>query len=75
VSDLEERAWWDHYQAAFEEAINETSATRAPWHVVPANEKWYRNLVVARAIADTLEAMDPQYPDPEPGIEKVVVPD
>ncbi len=75
VSDLEERARWDDYQAAFEDAINETSTGRAPWHVVPANKKWYRNLVVARAIADTLEAMDPQYPAPPTGIEKVVVPD
>jgi PPK2 family polyphosphate:nucleotide phosphotransferase len=73
--DLEERARWDDYQAAFEDAINETSTADAPWHVVPANKKWYRNLVVARAIADTLEAMGPQYPDPEPGIESVVVPD
>jgi PPK2 family polyphosphate:nucleotide phosphotransferase len=75
VGDLEERALWDDYQAAFEDAINETSTERAPWHVVPANKKWYRNVVVARVIADTLEAMDPQYPDPEPGIERVVVPD
>jgi hypothetical protein len=43
--------------------------------VVPANKKWYRNLVVARTIADTLEAMNPQYPEGEPGLDKISVPD
>jgi hypothetical protein len=43
--------------------------------VVPANKKWYRNLVVARTIADTLEAMDPRYPPAEEGLEKVKIPD
>ena len=75
VGDLDERARWDNYQAAFEEAINRTSTANAPWYVVPADKKWYRNLVVARAVAATLEAMNPRYPPPEPGIEKVKVPD
>jgi hypothetical protein len=43
--------------------------------VVPANRKWYRNLLVARTIANTLEAMDPRYPDAQPGIAKLTVPD
>jgi hypothetical protein len=43
--------------------------------VIPANKKWYRNLVIARIIADALEAMDPQFPQPEEGIEGVVIPD
>ena len=42
---------------------------------VPANKKWYRNLVVARTIADTLEAMDPRYPAAEPGLDEMAVPD
>jgi hypothetical protein len=42
---------------------------------VPANNKWYRNLVVARTIADTLEAMNPQYPTAEKGLETIAVPD
>ena len=75
LGDIEERALWDDYQAAFEDAINATSTGGAPWYVVPANKKWYRNLVVARTIADTLEAMDPQYPAPEPGIDRVAIPD
>ncbi len=57
--DLKERAYWDEYMAAFEDALNHCSTGHAPWYVVPANKKWYRNLVVARTIADTLEAMAP----------------
>jgi PPK2 family polyphosphate:nucleotide phosphotransferase len=75
ANDLKERAWWDDYQAAFEDAVNECSTTHAPWYVVPANRKWYRNLVVARTIADTLEAMDPRFPAAEPGLEEVEIPD
>ncbi len=62
INDVNERKLWDHYQQAYEDALNNCSTTYAPWYVVPANKKWYRNLVIARAIADTLEAMNPQYP-------------
>ena len=74
-NDIKERAFWDDYQAAFEDAINECSTDHAPWYVVPANKKWYRNLVVARTIADTLEALDPQFPPAEQGLENVTIPD
>jgi PPK2 family polyphosphate:nucleotide phosphotransferase len=74
-SDLKERAYWDDYQAAFEDAVNECSTSYAPWYVVPANKKWYRNLVVARTIADTLEAMSPRFPAAERGLDKVEIPD
>ena len=73
--DLKERAYWDEYMAAFEDALNHCSTDHAPWYVVPANKKWYRNLVVARTIADTLEAMAPQFPPGEKGLDKIVVPD
>lgn len=73
--DLKERAYWDEYMAAFEDALNHCSTGHAPWYVVPANKKWYRNLVVARTIADTLEAMAPQFPPGEKGLDKIVVPD
>lgn len=75
TNDIKERAFWDDYQVAFEDAINNTSTEYAPWYVVPANKKWYRNLVVARTIADTLEAMDPKFPPAEPGLEKISIPD
>jgi PPK2 family polyphosphate:nucleotide phosphotransferase len=74
-NDLKERAYWDDYQAAFEDAVNQCSTPYAPWYVVPANKKWYRNLVVARTIADTLEAMDPKFPAAEKGLDKVEIPD
>jgi polyphosphate kinase 2 (PPK2 family) len=75
TADVVERALWGEYQAAYTEALARCSTEQAPWHVVPADHKWYRNLVVARVLADTLEAMDPQYPAAEAGLENVVVPD
>ena len=74
-NDIKEREFWDDYQAAFEDAINNCSTAYAPWYVVPANIKWYRNLVIARTIADTLSAMNPQYPAAEAGLEKIIIPD
>lgn len=74
-NDIKERAFWDDYQEAFEDAINNTSTEHAPWYVVPGNKKWYRNLVVARTIADTLEAMNPQFPPAEAGLEKISIPE
>jgi PPK2 family polyphosphate:nucleotide phosphotransferase len=73
--DLKERALWDAYQQAFEDALSKCSTEHAPWYVVPANKKWYRNLVVASTIADTLEAMDPQYPPAEGGLDRIKIPD
>jgi PPK2 family polyphosphate:nucleotide phosphotransferase len=74
-TDIKERSFWDAYQQAFEDALSNCSTEHAPWYVVPANKKWYRNLVVARTIADTLGAMDPQYPPAEEGLEMIEIPD
>ena len=62
VADLDERARWDDYQAAFAEAISRTSTDAAPWYVVPADKKWYRNWAVSHIVIETLEEMAPQYP-------------
>ncbi len=62
VGDLDDRARWDDYRQAFEEAITRTSTEQAPWYVVPADHKWYRNWAVNRIVVETLEAMDPRYP-------------
>jgi polyphosphate kinase 2 (PPK2 family) len=67
-ADLREREYWDAYMLAYEDAIRNCATAHAPWYVVPANKKWYRNLVIARTIADTLEAMNPQYPPAEEGL-------
>ncbi|HEX6220628.1 MAG TPA: polyphosphate kinase 2 family protein [Acidimicrobiia bacterium] len=72
-ADLADRALWEAYQRAFEDALNETSTEYAPWYVVPANRKWYRNLVVSTILIETLEDMDPRYPEPEEGLEDVEV--
>ena len=75
LGDLKERALWDDYQRAYEDAVSECTTPHAPWYVIPANKKWYRNLVVARTIAARVSAMDPRYPPAEPGLDKVEVPD
>jgi PPK2 family polyphosphate:nucleotide phosphotransferase len=71
AADLEERKLWDDYMAAYEDALSRCSTKAAPWYVIPANKKWFRNLAVAEIIADTLEDLDPKYPPGEPGIEKL----
>jgi len=73
LGDLEERKRWDDYTAAYEEAITRTSTSWAPWYVVPANRKWYRNLVVATALVDTLEGLGMDYPPAADDLTGVVV--
>ena len=63
-ADLDERKYWDDYMRAFEIALERTSTEAAPWYVVPAEERWWRDVVVAQILLETLEAMDPQYPPP-----------
>jgi PPK2 family polyphosphate:nucleotide phosphotransferase len=61
-NDVKERAYWNDYQAAFEDAINETATPHAPWFVVPADDKKTMRLIVARAVLDALERMEMDYP-------------
>jgi PPK2 family polyphosphate:nucleotide phosphotransferase len=75
IGDLADREYWDDYQQAFEDAINRCATPESPWLVVPANRKWYRNCVIAEALAKVLEEMDPQWPEEEDGLENVVIPD
>src|SRR5262249_24619672 len=60
--DLDERKLWDDYMAAYEDVLKKTSTKHAPWYVVPANAKWYRNLVVAGAVTEALESLKMKYP-------------
>jgi polyphosphate kinase 2 (PPK2 family) len=62
LTDVEERKLWPDYMKAYEAALEKTSTEWAPWHVVPANHKWYRNLVVSTAIVQALESLKMQYP-------------
>ncbi len=63
--DLEDRKLWDQYMVAYEAALTRCSTEHAPWHVVPADRNWVRNAVVARITRETLEAMDPKFPEPK----------
>jgi PPK2 family polyphosphate:nucleotide phosphotransferase len=63
--DLEERQLWPQYMEAYEDVLERTSTPWAPWYVVPANRKWYRNLVVGTVIIETLMSLDMRYPEPD----------
>jgi PPK2 family polyphosphate:nucleotide phosphotransferase len=62
--DLEDRALWKQYQAAYSEAIERTSTKQAPWYVIPSDNKWFRNWAISRLLIETLTDMDPRYPQP-----------
>ena len=68
MGDLEDRKLWEQYQAAFEDMVDKCNTESAPWHVVPANKKWYRDVVIARAIIARLEKLNLRYPAPEAGV-------
>ena len=70
ANDVRERRNWDAYQEAYEDALRATSTEWAPWHVIPSDHKWFRNLTVARLVADTLKRLDPRWPEPEEDLEK-----
>jgi hypothetical protein len=72
-ADLKERALWDEYSSAYQDAISETSTEWAPWYVIPANRNWYRNLSVASVIVQALEDLKLKYPEPADGLDKIVI--
>src|SRR5437660_6332025 len=63
-SDYKERDYWDDYIEAFEEVLTKTSAEHAPWFIIPANHKWFRDLSISQIITRTMEEMDMQFPKP-----------
>lgn len=71
--DLKERALWPQYMQAYADAIGQTSTDWAPWYIVPANRKWYRNLVVASIIVETLKGLKMHYPQPQEKLGKIVI--
>jgi PPK2 family polyphosphate:nucleotide phosphotransferase len=71
--DLEKRKSWPDYMAAYEEMLNQTTTAWAPWHVIPSDQKWYRNLAVTRSIVTALRELDPEYPQPEQDLTGVTV--
>jgi PPK2 family polyphosphate:nucleotide phosphotransferase len=73
LGDLEERRLWDDYIAAYEDALSRCSTDQAPWYVIPSNKKWFRNLAVSDILADTLDDLDPRYPEPTEDLTGVVI--
>ena len=71
--DLDDRKLWPDYMQAYQERWPRRRRDDAPWYVVPGDRKWVRNLAVAQILRDALERIDPKYPEPEEGIEGLVV--
>jgi PPK2 family polyphosphate:nucleotide phosphotransferase len=71
-TDIDERAFWDDYQSAYSIAITRCSTEWAPWFVVPANDKDYRNWAISRLLVETLDEMNPKYPHPKLDIPRLV---
>jgi PPK2 family polyphosphate:nucleotide phosphotransferase len=70
-ADYKERGFWDDYTAAYEEALSHCSTEHAPWFVIPANHKWFRNLAIARIVVEHLESLKMQYPKPTVDMERI----
>ena len=68
--DLDDRKLWDDYMQAYEDMLNKTSTNWAAWYVIPSNKKWYRNLLIATIVRDTLVDMKMEFPAPTPDLER-----
>ena len=73
--DLEMRDRWDDFQSAYADAMERCSTVHAPWFVVPANHKWYRDLAVAEILVEAAREMDPQWPEVQEDLSALVIPD
>jgi len=73
--DLEKRQRWDDYMQAYEEALSRCSTSWAPWYVIPADHKWYRNLLISQIIVEALEKLDMHYPPPPEDAAEITIPD
>jgi PPK2 family polyphosphate:nucleotide phosphotransferase len=71
--DVAERKVWNRYHAAYGRALERCSTDWAPWHVIPADRKWYRNYAVARVVLDTLRGMKLRYPEPQDDLDGIVI--
>lgn len=73
MKDIEERGYWSAYRKAYEAALTECNTRWAPWHIVPADHKWYRNLVVAEALVQALGDLNMEYPPPTVDLSQVTI--
>ncbi len=69
MADLEERKLWPEYMKAYEQALAATSTPYAPWYIVPANHKWYRDLVISTVLVAALEKLESKIPSDDGGLE------
>jgi PPK2 family polyphosphate:nucleotide phosphotransferase len=72
-TDLKERDLWPWYQSAYDTMIRETSTGIAPWYVIPANHKWFRDHAIATVMVDTLRDLHPEYPKGNPGLKGLII--
>lgn len=72
-SDLDSRGKWDAYQEAYRDMLERTSTDQAPWYIVPADRKWFRDLLVAQVLVDALEGLDMQWPEASDDMEGIVI--
>ena len=73
LGDLKERKLWPDYMQAYEDVLSKTSTKYAPWYIIPANRKWYRDLVISTVLVEKLEGLKMKFPEPEDNLEGVVI--
>jgi PPK2 family polyphosphate:nucleotide phosphotransferase len=73
LGDLEERKHWSEYMQAYEDVLSKTSTDVSPWYIVPANRKWFRDLVICSVLVDTLVGLKMKYPESEESLDGVVI--
>jgi len=74
MGDVEEREYWNDYMEAYEDVLSRCSTPWAPWYIVPADQKWYRDLVISEVIVEALEKLDMHYPPPLENADEIVIP-
>ena len=70
-ADYTERKFWDDYLNAYEDALSATSTKSAPWFIIPANHKWFRNLAISQIVADAMADLGMKYPKPHVDLAKI----
>ena len=73
IADLDMRAKWEEFQEAYEDVLNKCSTPWAPWHIIPANRKWYRDYIIAQTVVDKLEKLNLNWPKPHADLSKIKI--
>ena len=73
TADLKEREYWDQYIDAYQDMLRQCSTEQAPWYVIPANRKWFRNLAISQIIVEALQGLDMKFPKLNFDPKKIVV--